>query len=581
MTCNHPKIQFASTWASIALLVSLLTGCGSAPLQLKLPIDSDASVASVNPPAPTGAPSAVEPVARATPIGPAPTAAPARTAETARTIPRPSGSTLARVAPEPARLTTESAIRSVPSTPIEASREIRDTLPISQTIDLTTPADDLWERIRKGFGMPNLSSPLVLDRQIWYASRPGDLRRMAERSRRYLYHIVEELEKRGMPTELALLPMVESAFNPMAYSSAHASGLWQFIPSTGKTYNLRQNWWYDARRDVIASTSAALDYLQFLYDMHGDWHLALASYNWGENAVARAIERNRARGLPTDYLSLTMPQETRYYVPKLQAIKNIVANPEAFRIDLNHIPNQPYFVTVAKTKDIDIQLAAKLAEMSVEELIALNPAHNRPVISASQGETLVLPADHAEIFLANLESHDKPLVSWQAYTFKKGDHLEKIAAERGIQLIKLKQVNGITSRTKVGPGFQLLLPVRGLGSGAEPLPAVFRPPAVPERASSTVTRRATHVVARGETLAGIAKRYGVSVENLRSWNGAGQVNAGQRLFVQRSLPATASSQSTSTARKSSKAKAPAKTKRPAAKPAVKANTKASTARTSG
>ena len=524
--------------------------------------------------------------ARVVAVPPPASVVPARPAEPARTISRQSVAS-PRITPEPAGPSATSATLATPatpatsatsslqalaSTPIEAPREIQDALPISQTIDLTTPADDLWERVRKGFGMPNLSSPLVLDRQIWYASRPSDIRRMAERSRRYLYHIVEELEKRGMPTELALLPMVESAFNPMAYSSAHASGLWQFIPSTGKTYKLRQNWWYDARRDVIASTTAALDYLQFLYDMHGDWHLALASYNWGENAVARAIERNRARGLPTDYLSLTMPQETRYYVPKLQAIKNIVANPGAFRIDLDQIPNQPYFVTVAKTKDIEIKLAAQLAEMSVEELIALNPAHNRPVISAAQVQTLVLPADHAEVFLANLENHDKPLVSWQAYTFRKGDRLEKIAAERGIVLAKLRQVNGITTRTKVGPGFQLLLPVKGLGTGAEPLPAVFRPPSPPERSPSAVARRTTHTVARGETLAGIAQRYGVSVDNLRSWNRVGQLTAGQQLVIQRSAAKPAASRSAATARKSSTAKAPVKTGKPATKPPVKAAT---------
>ena len=193
----------------------------------------------------------------------------------------------------------------IPGPPIVDVREIKDALPISRMIDLITAPDDLWDRIRNGFAMPNLGTPLVLDRQIWYASRPTYIQRMVERSRLYLYHIVAELEKRGMPTELALLPMVESAFNPMALSSARASGLWQFIPSTGKNYNLKQNWWYDARRDIVASTTAALDYLQMLYDMHGDWHLALASYNWGENAVARAIERNRARGLPTDYASLT------------------------------------------------------------------------------------------------------------------------------------------------------------------------------------------------------------------------------------------------------------------------------------
>ena len=421
----------------------------------------------------------------------------------------------------------------VPGPPIVDIREIKDELPISRMIDLTTAPDDLWDRIRNGFAMPNLSTPLVLDRQIWYASRPSGIQRMVERSRLYLYHIVDELEKRGMPTELALLPMVESAFNPMALSSARASGLWQFIPSTGKSYNLKQNWWYDARRDIVASTTAALDYLQFLYDMHGDWHLALASYNWGENAVARAIERNRARGLPTDYASLTMPQETRYYVPKLQALKNILANPHSFRINLDPIPNEPYFVKVP-TKDIDIRLAARLADMPVEELLALNPAHNRPVIS--QGEWLVLPADRAEIFRVNLENHGKPLVSWQPYTLKKGDRLEKLASDHGIAVAKLRQVNSISAKTKVGPGFQLLLPLKG--TTAEPLPTMFAPPPLQERIARetrTVTRQVTHTVARGETLTSIATHYQVSLDDLKRWNKIGRLSAGQKLMVEQQV----------------------------------------------
>ena len=232
---------------------------------------------------------------------------------------------------------TSPPVASVATTPQtitllpDPSREVRDDLPPIPTIDLTTPPDDLWQRMRNGFAMPDLDSPLVADRQAWYLNRPDLLKRIFERSRRYLHHIVGELEKRGMPTELALLPIVESSFNPLAYSSARALGMWQFIPSTGKSYKLQQNWWFDQRRDIVASTSAALDYLQYIYEMHGDWHLALASYNWGEGAVGRAIAKNQARGLPTDYLSLKMPGETRYYVPKLQAIKNIIAQPQLFR----------------------------------------------------------------------------------------------------------------------------------------------------------------------------------------------------------------------------------------------------------
>jgi len=399
-----------------------------------------------------------------------------------------------------------------------------------RAVDPSRPADDLWDRIRAGFAMADLDSPLVGVRERWYASQPEYLKRMVERSKLYLYYIVEEVERRGMPTEIALLPMVESAFNPMAYSRSHASGLWQFIPSTGKRHQLTQNWWADERRDVIASTNAALDYLQALYDLQGDWHLALASYNFGENGVSRAIEKNRARGLPTDYLNLKMPPETRGYVPKLQALKNIIAKPEAFGVSLEPIPNEPYFATVPTPTAIDIRLAARFAEMSVDELIALNPAVNRPMISGPHTQSLVLPADRVDNFHRNLDAYDQPLTSWQAYTLKHGETLDKLASKHGIALSKLKLANGITSKTKVKPGFELLLPLKGSGAGAEPLPAVFRQPVqpAPRRGGGSI-----HIVRKGETLYGIAKRYHVSTDSLLRWNHVGVLTTGQRLIVYR------------------------------------------------
>jgi len=416
----------------------------------------------------------------------------------------------------------------VPVPPVAMPQDAKEIEP-PHAIDLARPADDLWDRIRNGFAMSDLESPLVGVRERWYASQPEYLKRMIERSKLYLYYIVEEVEKRGMPTEIALLPMVESAFNPMAYSRSHASGLWQFIPSTGKTFKLSQNWWADSRRDVVASTSAALDYLQALYELHGDWHLALASYNYGENGVARAIERNRAKGLPTDYLSLKMPPETRGYVPKLQALKNMISNPEAFGVSFEPIPNEPYFVTVPTPSAIDIRLAATFAEMSADELIALNPALNRPMISGPHTQTLVLPADRVDAFQRNLDAYDQPLTSWQPYTMKGGDSLERLAAKHGIALSKLKLANGITSRTRVGPGFQLLLPLKGSGVGAQPLPAVFRPPvqSAPRRGGLV------HIVKKGETLYGISRRYRVSTDSLLRWNHVGVLTTGQRLIIYR------------------------------------------------
>ena len=453
---------------------------------------------------------------------------------------------------EAARPVTPTAARpaAIQHAPSPASREVKDSLRAITTIDLTAVPPDLWDRMRTGFSMPNLSSPVVQDRQIWYASQPSYVKRMVERSKRYLYYIVEELEKRGMPTELALLPMVESAFNPMAYSRSHASGLWQFIPSTGKNYKLQQNSWYDGRRDIVASTSAALDYLQFLYEMHGDWHLALASYNWGENAVARAIEKNKSKGLPTDYLSLTMPTETRYYVPKLQALKNIIANPHSFGVDLEPVPNTPYFVTVEKTRDMDVRLAAKLADMPLAEFLALNPGHNRPVIVANGTRALVLPADRAKIFLANLEGHNQPLVSWNLYTLRSGDKLDHIASRNGISLARLKEVNGIGRRTKVGPGYQLMLPLKG--ASLEPLPAMFQPPSAPEMRMPV--RKLNYTVQRGDTLPRIAQRYKVSADDLRKWNEIGRLAAGQRLVIQIRPTASVKSAKSTNKKRPTKAK---------------------------
>ena len=322
------------------------------------------------------------------------------------------------------------------------------------------PPKNLWDRIRAGYGLAPFENDLVRDWENWYANRPEYVARMIDRSSRFLFHIVEEVEKRGMPMEVALLPMIESAYNPVAYSRAHASGIWQFIPSTGKDFGLRQNWWYDGRRDVIAATDAALDYLQKLYGMFGDWNLALASYNWGEGAVGRAMERNRAKGLPTDYESLTVPGETRNYIPKLIAVKNIISDPARFGLQLADVPNQPYFETVLVKQHIDLKVAAKLADMSVEEFKFLNPGHNKPVIKAGEAERIVLPKHKVLTFLSNFEKHDKPLVSWQAVRFRHGDKAEKVAAQHGMTVAELKQVNGLSHQRKLVVGQPLLVPLK-------------------------------------------------------------------------------------------------------------------------
>jgi membrane-bound lytic murein transglycosylase D len=389
------------------------------------------------------------------------------------------------------------------------------TAPAEDVMTQAEKVDSLWTRVRSGFGVPDLQSPLVDRHEAFYANRPQYLQRIVERGKRYLHFIVEEVEKRGMPLEIALLPMIESAYNPKAYSKAHASGMWQFIPSTGKNYGLEQNWWYDGRRDVLAATRAALDYLQKLHADFGDWQLALAAYNWGEGAVARAIERNQRRGLPTDYSNLSMPAETRNYLPKLQAVKNIVSEPERFGMALDEVPNEPYFIRVAAPGHIDFKRAAQLAEVPLEELHSLNPGHNRPVIATDQ--VLLIPADKADVFEQNLRALEGPLTSWRTYRLTAAERLEAIAARFHTSASLLAQVNDIRPGTRLKAGSTLLVPAvaaRGVGrtnEGAGIDTSGFTPPQV-------LAEQRIHRVRKGETLAGIAARHEVEVADLAAWN---------------------------------------------------------------
>ena len=312
---------------------------------------------------------------------------------------------------------------------------------------------------------------------------------MVERSQRYLFHIVEEVEKRGMPTEIALLPMIESAFNPKAYSTSHASGIWQFMPSTGKNFGLNQNLLYDGRRDVIAATDAALDYLQKLYNMFGSWELALAAYNWGEGSVGRAIARNQASGEPTDYLSLRMPPETRNYVPKLIAVKNIIMNPAAYGLALNSIPNSPYFGTVKLKQQIDVALAARLAEVPLDEFVALNPAYNKPLVAGTG--TAVPPCccrwTRSTIFLSTWKTTSAPCPPGRPTRHDSGEKLLAIAKRFGISLARLKELNAISGRKKLATAQTLLVPITK--SGNAPSLAAHIPEA--EAAQRTLLQRAT------------------------------------------------------------------------------------------
>jgi membrane-bound lytic murein transglycosylase D len=408
----------------------------------------------------------------------------------------------------------------------------------SSSLDSQPGHTDLWERIRSGFGMPELNSSLVAKKQRQYLAQPAYMQRMFKRAERYMFHIVEEIERRGMPTEIALLPFVESAMNPVAMSHAKASGLWQFIPSTGRAYDLKQNWWVDNRRDVVESTRAALDYLQMLHQMHdGDWFLALASYNWGEGSVNRAIRRNKSRGRPTNYTSLRMPRETRHYVPKLMALKSIVLNARALRVALPELPNEPYFVVLEKTRPIDLKLAAKFAGMSVKDFIALNPAHNRPVISASRNNMIKLPANRLEPFLEALEDHQaakKSFVSWRPYTLKKGETVKTVARRTGTTSRELLKANGLSSRQRIIAGTRILVPS---SKATDAHIAQFDGPKVVE---VIVRPAAYHRVRKRDNLTRIARRWGVSKRTLRRWNGLrnDRLKRGQKLLVRQPVNQT-------------------------------------------
>ncbi len=392
---------------------------------------------------------------------------------------------------------------------------------------------DLWSRVRRGFAMPDLNGDLVRNREQWYATRPDYVQRMTERGGRYLFHIVEELERRNMPTELALLPFIESAFNPQAMSSAKASGMWQFIPSTGKSFALKQNVFRDDRRDVLASTRAALDYLQKLYGMFGDWHLALAAYNWGEGSVRRAIVRNQKLGLPTDYVSLQMPNETAYYVPKLQAVKNIVARPADFGLTLPELRNHPYFLSVPIERDMDVAVAVTLAGMPLAEFQTLNPQMNKPVILAAGTPQVLLPYENANLFVRQLPLHRGPLASWTAWTVPKTVRPAEAARQVGMDEDQMREINRIPPHMLVKAGSTLLVP-RGEHRKTDVSVEVADNATMALAPDAPPPRRLSLKAGRKDSVASIAKRYRVNAAQVAQWNGVGKSAAfapGQTIVV--------------------------------------------------
>ncbi len=435
--------------------------------------------------------------------------------------------------PRQAQSQTSEATQATPSAELQA---LPENFPSQASVTEVDVPADLWTRIRRGFAMPDLQVDLVQEREQWYANRPDYIERMTARSSKYLYHIVEELERRGMPTELALLPFIESAFNPQAVSSARASGMWQFMPRTGKDFDLKQNAFRDDRRDVLASTRAALDYLQRLYGMFGDWHLALAAYNWGEGNVGKAVNRNQKAGQAVAYTDLRMPAETRLYVPKLQAMKNLIANPQDKGIQLPTIPNHPYFQSVPLPRDMDVALVARLAEVPLEDFKALNPSAHRPVLLAGGTPQILLPWDNADIFERNKAAYGGRLASWTVWVAPKNMKVLEAAKKVGMSEEDMRNVNKIPPRMLIKAGSALLVP--RTGKQDNDVATKVADNGQLNLAPEVVLRKQTVKARKKDTVTSLAQRYKVAAADVAKWNNVSTdavLKPGQKIMLM--LPA--------------------------------------------
>ena len=374
--------------------------------------------------------------------------------------------------------------------------------------------ENIWKEVNKGYGIPDpkkkWAKKVVKKYERWYSEHPVYTYRMFERTKRYIYYVVQEVKKRNMPMEIALLPIIESAYNPIARSNMKAVGLWQFIPSTGKNYGLKQNWWKDERSNVILSTNASLNYLEKLYKQFGTWELALAGYNAGEGKVAREIKKNKRRKRPTDYYTISLPRETDEYVSKLIAMKHIIQNPSKFNVDVPYIPNAPYFGEVTLTEQMDIDLILKLADISSEEFELLNAHHKRPLIPKEQEPIIILlPKNKIETYNKNLAEHNEPLSNWVLYKPKRKESIMKVAKKFDINLSTFKRINSLNGRVTFRKNSTVLIPKSNALKSKYTLKGT---------GDYNYTSVGTHHVSKGDTLGGIARKYKVSIEDLKEFN---------------------------------------------------------------
>ena len=402
---------------------------------------------------------------------------------------------------------------------------------------------NIWDRVRNGFALEEREHPRIDQQLKWFARHQEYFDRVAERATPYMYYIVESLEANDIPLEIALLPIVESAFKPFAYSHGRASGIWQFIPSTGKRYGLKQDWWYDGRRDVYASTQAAIKLLTALHkEFDGDWMLALAAYNSGSGNVRRAISYNKKRGRSTDFFDLRLPPETKYYVPKLLALKKLLANPEKYNLTFNPIPDKPYFERIDLDSQIDLALAAELAEMDLDTLYTLNPGYNRWATSPGGAQHLLIPLENSEAFKTNLaEFPADKRIKWVRHKIRSGETISTIAAKYHVSTNTIKRVNHMRSN-RLRAGHSLTIPVASKSPSSYTLSANQRKKALQNTPHHGI--KVTHIVQSGDTLWDIAQRHNVGVRSLAKWNGMAPrdpLSVGQKLVIwSRSSTANAS-----------------------------------------
>jgi membrane-bound lytic murein transglycosylase D len=394
--------------------------------------------------------------------------------------------------------------------------------------------EDLIAHLREGFSLPPVDNAEVRQHTAWFAKNPAYTERVLERARPFMQHVAAEIEARGLPAELAFLPVVESAFDPFAYSHGRAAGLWQIIPGTGRRFGLKQNWWYDGRRDVVESTRAALDYLEYLHNMFGgDWLLAIAAYNCGEGTVGRAVRRNREAGKPTDFWHLRLPAETRGYVPRLLGLTAVIADPDTHGLTLPQISGQPVFAAVELAGQIDLAIAAELAGIELGELQALNPGLNRWATDPDGPHRLQLPVATIEQFnaaLAELPASERMV--WHRHVVSPGDTLGGIARRYRTKVAVLQHVNDLPG-TQIRVGTQLMVPTSTRSAEEYPLSAANRLAGTQERERAGRVR-SEHTVRSGDSLWSIARRHGVGMRELAAWNGMAPgdtLSVGRKLVV--------------------------------------------------